>query len=149
MRTIALDTKAKIITISSGKGGVGKTCASVNLSILLAQQGYKVCLFDADANLANINIMLKLIPEFTLEHVLSGEKSLNDITLHKAGLHVIPGASGISSFVSLAVKQQQRLIQSLQEMKNKYDYLIIDNPAGISENVLSYIKLSNHRATFR
>ena len=144
MRTIALDTKAKIITISSGKGGVGKTCASVNLSILLAQQGYKVCLFDADANLANVNIMLKLIPEFTLEHVLSGEKSLNDITLHKAGLHIIPGASGITSFVSLAVKQQQRLIQSLQEMKNKYDYLIIDNPAGISENVLSYIKLSNY-----
>ncbi|MDH5395762.1 MAG: AAA family ATPase, partial [Gammaproteobacteria bacterium] len=83
-----MDTKAKIITISSGKGGVGKTCSSVNLSILLAQQGYKVCLFDADANLANVNIMLKLAPEYTLEHVLSAQKSLRDITLHKAGIDI-------------------------------------------------------------
>jgi len=144
LQIIALDIKAKIVTISSGKGGVGKTCTSVNLAILLAQQGYKVCLFDADANLANVNIMLKLAPKHTLEHVISGQKTLNDITLNKAGIQIIPGASGLNDFISLNSKQQQRLLSAMQELKTKYDYLIIDNPAGISENVLSFIKFSDY-----
>ena len=144
MRIITLNRKAKIITISSGKGGVGKTCTSVNLAILVAQQGYKVCLFDADANLANVNIMLKLAPEFTLQHVISGQKSLSDITLHKAGIHIVPGASGITDFISLTADQQQRLQNTMRDLKSKYDYLIIDNPAGINENVLSYIKFSDN-----
>jgi MinD-like ATPase involved in chromosome partitioning or flagellar assembly len=139
-----VDTKAKTITISSGKGGVGKTCTSVNLAILLAQQGYKVCLFDADANLANVNIMLKLAPKYTLHHVISGQKSLNDITLHKAGIHIIPGASGLTDFMSLTAEQQQRLLKTMHNLKNKYDYLLIDNPAGINENVLSYINYSDY-----
>ena len=139
-----MDTAAKIITISSGKGGVGKTCTSVNLALLLAQQGYKVCLFDADANLANVNIMLKLVPEYTLHHVISGQKSLTDITLHKAGINVIPGASGLTDFVSLTAEQQKRLLNTMHELKTKYDYLLIDNAAGINENVLSYIKFSDY-----
>lgn len=144
MRFITVDNQAKIITISSGKGGVGKTCTSVNLAILLSQQGYKVCLFDADANLANVNIMLKLVPDFTLHHVISGQKSLSDITLKKAGIHIIPGASGLTDFISLTAEQQQRLLSTMRELKNKYDYLLIDNPAGINENVLSYVKFSDH-----
>jgi len=144
LRIIALDTKAKIITISSGKGGVGKTCTSVNLAILLAQKGYKVCLFDADANLANVNIMLKLTPEYTLEHVISGQKTLNEIILHKAGIQIVPGASGTTDFINLGAEQQQRLLDAMQYLKSICDYLIIDNPAGISENVLSYIKFSDY-----
>ena len=144
MRFITVDNQAKIITISSGKGGVGKTCTSVNLAILLAQQGYKVCLFDADANLANVNIMLKLVPEYTLHHVISGQNSLSDITLNKAGIHVIPGASGLTDFISLTAEQQKRLLNTMRELKNKYDYVLIDNPAGINENVLSYVKFSDH-----
>ena len=143
-RRVTLDTKAKIITISSGKGGVGKTCTSVNLAILLAQQGYKVCLLDADANLANVNIMLKLTPKFTLHDIISGKKSLRDITLHKAGIYIIPGASGLTDFISLTTAQQQRMLKTMQDLKSKYDYVIIDNPAGINENVLSYIKFSDH-----
>ena len=139
-----MQKESKIITISSGKGGVGKTSVSVNLGILLAQQGFKTCLFDADANLANINIMLNLVPEYTLEQVINGEKTLSEITLHKAGLDIIPGYSGISDFITLNATQRQGLMTSLRQMKTKYDYLIIDNPAGISKNVLSYIKFSHH-----
>ena len=135
---------AKIITISSGKGGVGKTCSSVNIAILLAQQGFKTCLFDADANLANVNIMLKLVPEFTLEHVITGEKELQEITLNKAGVEIIPGYSGLTDFISLTEKQRERLLKTLRQLKEKYDYLIIDNPAGISKSVISYIKFSNN-----
>lgn len=138
-----MNNKAKIITISSGKGGVGKSSSAVNLALLLSQQGFKTCLFDADANLANINIMLKLVPEFTLEHVVTGEKTLDDITLHKAGLQIIPGYSGLSDFVTLTDKQRQNLLKALQELKTKCDYLIIDNPAGISKAILSYIKFSD------
>lgn len=139
-----MNTNTKIITISSGKGGVGKTCTSVNLALVLAQQGYKVCLFDADANLANINIMLKLVPEYTLYDVISGQKSLNDITLTKKGIQVIPGASGLTDFISLTSAQQKRLLKTMQDLKTKYDYLIIDNPAGINENVLSYVNYSDY-----
>lgn len=136
-----MDTKS--ITISSGKGGVGKSCSSVNLAVLLAQHGYETCLLDADANLANINIMLKLVPEFTLEHVISGEKTLAEITLYKDGIEIVPGYSGLSDFISLTTEQRQRLIKALQQLKSKYDYLLIDNPAGISKTVLSFIKFSS------
>lgn len=144
LRIADLNFKTKTITISSGKGGVGKTCTSVNLALLLAQHGYKTCILDADANLANINIMLKLNPEFTLEHVISGEKTLEQITLHKNGIQVIPGYSGLSDFISLNNEQRQRLLKTLRDLKVQYDYLIIDNPAGISKNVLSYIQFSDH-----
>ena len=135
-----MDTKAKIITFSSGKGGVGKTCTAVNLSILLAQQGFRVCLVDADSNLAKVNIMLKLAPEFTLEleQVLSGKKSLNDIILHKAGINIIPGSSDL-----MAPAQNKYMLATKLELKSNYDYLIINNSAGITENVISYVKVSD------
>ncbi len=139
-----MNKKAKIISISSGNTGVGKTCTAVNLAVLFAQKGYKVCLFDADAKLENINIMLNLLPDFTLQDVLSGEATLNNITLHKAGLDVIPGATGLTSFISLNKEQQSRLKKSMLELQAAYDYLIIDNTAGISDSVRYYTKISNY-----
>ena len=144
MRIIAVNTKAKIISISSGNSGVGKTCTAVNLAVQLAQKGYKVCLFDADAKLENINIMLNLLPDFTLQDVLSGEKTLDNITLHAAGLNVIPGATGLTSFISLTKEQQLHLQKSMLELQAAYDYLIIDNTAGISDSVRYYTKISNY-----
>jgi flagellar biosynthesis protein FlhG len=88
--------------------------------------------------------MFKLVPEFTLEHVVTGEKTLKDITLYKEGVEIIPGYSGLSDFVSLNDNQRQRLLNTLKHLKSKYDYLIIDNPAGINSAVLSYIKLSDN-----
>lgn len=123
---------------------MGKTCTAVNLAVLLAQKGHKVCLFDADAKLENVNIMLNLLPDFTLQDVLSGEKTLNEITLHTAGLHVIPGITGLTSFISLTKDQQVRLQNSMLQLQAEYDYLIIDNTAGISNSVRYYTKISDY-----
>ena len=139
-----MNRKAKIITINSGNSGAGKTCTAVNLAVLLAQQGYKVCLFDADAKLENINIMLNLLPDFTLQDVLSGDKTLSEITLHTAGLDVIPGATGLTSFMSLTKDQQQHMQNTMLTLQAEYDYLIIDNTAGISDSVRYYSKISNY-----
>ena len=139
-----MNTKAKIITISSGNSGAGKTCTAVNLAVLLAQKGHKVCLFDADAKLENVNIMLNLLPDFTLQDVLSGDKTLNEITLHTAGLDVIPGITGLTSFISLSKEQQIRLQNSMLQLQAEYDYLIIDNTAGISNSVRYYTKISDY-----
>ena len=144
MRITIVSTKAKIITISSGNSGAGKTCTAVNLAVLLAQKGHKVCLFDADAKLENVNIMLNLLPDFTLQDVLSGEKTLNEITLHTAGLDVIPGATGLTSFITLTLEQKHRLQNSMRQLQAKYDYLIIDNTAGISNSVRYYTKVSDY-----
>ena len=144
MRIIAVNTKAKIITISSGNSGVGKTCTAVNLAVLLAQKGHKVCLFDADAKLENVNIMLNLLPDYTLQDVLSGDKTLDDITLQTAGLYVIPGVTGLTSFISLTKEQQVRLQNSMLQLQAEYDYLVIDNTAGISNSVRYYTKISSY-----
>jgi len=144
LRIIIVSTKAKIITISSGNSGAGKSCTAVNLAVLLAQKGHKVCLFDADAKLENVNIMLNLLPDFTLQDVLSGEKTLNEISLRTAGLDVIPGATGLTSFITLTAEQKHRLQNSMRQLQAKYDYLIIDNTAGISNSVRYYTKISDY-----
>lgn len=144
LRIITMNTKAKIISVNSGNSGAGKTCTAVNLAVMLAKQGYKVCLFDADAKLENINIMLSLLPDYTLQDVLSGEKTIKEITLHTAGLDVIPGATGLTSFISLTKDQQYHLQNTMLILQAEYDYLIIDNTAGISDSVRYYTKISNY-----
>lgn len=129
----------KIIAITSGKGGVGKTSLTINLGIALSQK-QKICLFDADTNLANINIMLRLAPEFTLEQVIKGEKTVSEILLRKAGIDIVPGASGITDFVHLSEAQQRHLIQAITQLEQQYDYLLVDTSAGIHENVLEFIE---------
>ena len=135
---------AKIIAITSGKGGVGKTSLTVNTGIALARRGYKVCLFDADSNLANINIMLKVMPEHTLEHVLRGEKSISGIMIEKLGVSLVPGAFGITDFDRLERMEKQRMIHALNRLEKKFDYILVDTSAGIHENVLSFLEKAHH-----
>ena len=131
---------AQILAIASGKGGVGKTSLAVNVGLALSRMGHRVCLFDADTNLANINIMLKVVPEYTLEHVLCGEKDIRDIIIKTSGISLVPGASGIADFTNLELTQQHRLIRTISILEQEYDYLLVDTSAGIHDNVLSFIE---------
>ena len=127
------------IVITSGKGGVGKTSLSVSLSIALAQDGKSVTLVDADLGLANINVILGIIPKYNLYHVIKGKKKLKDIIIDvPEGIRIIAGASGFHQLANLEQKQRDEFISSMSELGND-DYLIIDTGAGISQNVISFI----------
>lgn len=134
---------AKIITIASGKGGVGKTSISLNLSLALAASGHRVCLFDADLGLANVNILTGLFPEHGLEDVICGEYSLGEIMIKDfQGIDIIPGSSGVEKIADMTSKEAQRLIRSFLEL-SAYDYFILDTSAGISSQVLSFCRASH------
>lgn len=129
-----------VIAITSGKGGVGKSSIAVNLGISLAKTGARVCIFDADTGLANVNILLGLMPQFSLEHVLFGAKTIEEVMLEAPyGLKVIPGANGISECVSLHPRQQLRLTRELGRIENDFDYLLLDTAAGIADNTLDFV----------
>ena len=134
---------ACVIAVSSGKGGVGKTNVTTNLGLMLASRGKRVCIFDADTNLANINILLNISTSFTLEHLLSGSKRIDEILIQgPAGIQIVPAASGIAEFVYLTKTQQERLIAALKHLESSFDYVLIDTAAGISESVLTFLQAS-------
>jgi MinD-like ATPase involved in chromosome partitioning or flagellar assembly len=138
-----LNNIPRVIAVTGGKGGVGKTSIAVNLSIALSRMGSKVCLLDGDTGLANINVMLGLYPAYTLEHLFTGERSIQDIVLDgPEGVQIIPGASGFAQCVELDVGQQQRLVTSIQAIEPHYDYMLVDTAAGISPTVLHFIAAS-------
>jgi len=129
---------SRIITVTSGKGGVGKTNISVNTALYLASQGYSTCLFDADMGLANVDIMLGYYPEFTLEDVLLKKKNIKDIIIKTpSGLDIIPGSSGVKMLADPEPEQMDNIIESLSELE-EYDFFIFDTSAGISKNVISF-----------
>lgn len=135
----------RVIAISSGKGGVGKSSITVNLGISLAKHGAKVCVLDADTGLANANILLGLTPEYSLEHVLYGAKSVEEVMLDGPhGMKIIPGAHGISDCVALHPRQQLRLTRELARVENDFDFLLVDTAAGISSTTLDFISAAQH-----
>ncbi len=128
----------KTITITSGKGGVGKTNTSLNLAINLAQLGQKVCLFDADFGMANINILLGLHPAYTIHDVILGQKTIQEIMMHNVyGIDILPGSSGIESMADISQSEVDSLLNGFSTLPN-YDYLLFDTAAGISKQVLSF-----------
>ncbi|MGB0936607.1 MAG: MinD/ParA family protein [Colwellia sp.] len=133
--------KVKVIAISGGKGGVGKTNVTLNTAVALGRQGKKVVVLDADLGLANVDVMLGLRVQKNISHVLSGECDLDDIMLDgPAGIKIIPATSGSQSMVDLKVTEHAGLIRAFSEMQAKFDVLIIDTAAGISEMVLSFTR---------
>jgi len=131
----------KVIAVSGGKGGVGKTNVSLNTAISLGKQGKKVLVLDADLGLANVDVMLGLRVTRNLSHVLSGECELDDIIIEgPEGIKIIPATSGTQSMVDLTTAEHAGLIRAFSDMKTPFDVLLVDTAAGISDMVLSFCR---------
>lgn len=129
----------RVVAVASGKGGVGKTNVVVNLAISLAKMGQRVVIFDADLGLANADIIMGIIPKFTLWDVLQGRKSLEEILIDGPyGIKLIPGGSGIQELANLEYYQREKMLQGLRHFEEA-DFLLIDTGAGISRNVLAFM----------
>lgn len=132
---------ARVISVTSGKGGVGKTNLTVNLALAAQTLGQKVAILDADLGLANVDIILGLYPDSNLTHVLLGEKRLQDIISYGPNkLPVIAGGSGIAELANLPQWQVSNLINSLNELEELADVIFIDTGAGLSRQVLSFLQ---------
>ena len=139
-------TATQIIGIASGKGGVGKTTVSANLAIALASLGKKVMVFDADLGLANAQLALGCRAPFNFSHVMSGEKTLQEIIVEgPMGVKLVPGASGIQHMASLNQVETAGIIQSFSEIEDELDYFIVDLAAGLSDTVMTFLSACQHR----
>jgi len=126
----------RVYSITSGKGGVGKTVVVANLAYTLAAKGKQVLILDADLGLANIDVVFGLTPAYNLNHFFSGEKELHEIIIDgPPGIKILPAGSGIQSFTQLNSSHKLRLMGSLDSMHSHFDFVLIDTEAGISENV--------------
>ncbi len=133
----------KTIVITSGKGGVGKTTISVNTALEISRRNFLTCLFDADLGLANVDILLGLQPENTLDDVIFGDKELDEIILHpEIGIEIIPGSSGIQKMANLGEDKIADLISSFSQLPD-YDYFLIDTSSGISRSVIAFCLASS------
>lgn len=129
----------RVISFTSGKGGVGKTNTVVNVAISLAAAGKSVLVLDADLSLANVDVMLGLRSEYTLQHVLAGTHSMSEVMISgPGGISIIPAASGVESICDLDADQRLLLMQAVEEVAANYEYLLIDTRAGISADVMQF-----------
>ncbi len=139
IRKLNKSKPVRVIAIASGKGGVGKTNVSVNVGISLVKMGQRVVLMDADMGLANVDILLGVYPKYNLSHVLTGEKTLDEIMVTSpSGLKLIPGASGIQKMTELSTIEQAAVIRAFSEIDQQIDVLIVDTAAGISSSVVNF-----------
>jgi flagellar biosynthesis protein FlhG len=131
--------KNRIITVTSGKGGVGKTNLSVNMALAYARMGKKVVVMDADLGLANVNVMLNMVPKYNLYHVIKKQKTIREILVDtEYGISIVAGASGFSQIANMNEEDRQNFINELDTLSNA-DIIIIDTSAGVSSNVLDFI----------
>jgi len=131
--------KTRIIAVASGKGGVGKTNLSINMAIAYAKLGKRVIVMDADLGLANVNVMLNMIPKYNLYHVIRKQKTMREIILDtEYGIQIVAGASGFSKIANLNEEERQGFISELYTL-SQADIVIIDTAAGVSANVLGFV----------
>jgi len=129
----------RVIAVTGGKGGVGKTTVSINLALALRLAGRDVMLLDADLGLANVDVLLGLQPTFNLSHVLEGKCKLADTIMEgPMGLQIVPASSGRRNMAELSYAEHAGLIRAFSELDRPIDTLIIDTAAGISDSVLTF-----------
>jgi flagellar biosynthesis protein FlhG len=135
----AASPAVQVIAVTGGKGGTGKSSVAVNLATAFAQAGRKAMLLDGDLGLANVDVLLGLTPRYTLEHVLRGERPLEEVILETgAGVRVVPAASGVARMAALSAVEQAGIVQAFSALPGPLDVLIVDTAAGISESVLQF-----------
>lgn len=135
---------AKIITITSGKGGVGKSNTVVNIALCLKKLGKKVVILDADLGLANIEVLLGVIPKYNLSHVLNGDKNIEQVIEESEdGVKFISGGSGINELMFLNKEQITQFATNISELEKLVDFILIDTSAGITDAVLSFCRLAH------
>jgi flagellar biosynthesis protein FlhG len=135
----AMKHLTRVISFTSGKGGVGKTNLVVNLGVALAQRGHTVLMLDADLGLANIDVLLGVQPKYTLHEVLSGKKELSEVMVAgPSGVSIIPAASGVDVLRGLSPQQRLMLLEAVENLAYSFDYLLIDTGAGIGGDVMYF-----------
>jgi flagellar biosynthesis protein FlhG len=144
LRRMSARRPVKVIAVTSGKGGVGKTNVSVNLAVAMARMGRQTLLLDADLGLANADVMLGLRPHADLSQVLSGELDLEDILLEgPEGLWIVPAASGVSRMAQLSPLEQSGLISAFSTLPINVEVLVVDTAAGIDSRVLGFCQAAH------
>ena len=139
IKSLPLGKGPRVITVSSGKGGVGKTNVVANLAFAFTQMAKKVLVWDADLGLANIDILLGLTSRYTIEHLLKGKKPLSDILIKgPGGMSILPASSGVLEMLDLTESQKIFLLNELDILAETIDFLLIDTGAGISSNVIFF-----------
>jgi flagellar biosynthesis protein FlhG len=134
----------KVITVTGGKGGVGKTNVAANLAVAMSMLGRKVMILDADLGLANIDVLFGLQPRLNLSDVVRGDHSLQEVILDgPAGVRVVPGASGLSEMIDLTQAHHAGIIHSFSELTEDLDVLLIDTATGISDGVLRFAEAAH------
>ena len=132
-------TKPHLVTITSGKGGVGKSTVALNLALSLSQSGKKVLLVDADANLANLDVMMGISPKWRLNHVLKGELGVEDALVSPfPRLKILAGSSGDPEYPLHDVEQQNRLLEELVSTEERFDLVLIDTAAGLNREIVNF-----------
>jgi flagellar biosynthesis protein FlhG len=129
--------RTSVISITSGKGGVGKTTLVSNVALQLAREGQRVLILDGDLGMANVDIMFNVRPERTIHDIVRGDADINEILIEVAkNVTLIPGGSGVFDLQNLSVFEKQALLDQVSVLGNSYDVMLIDTAPGIDENVL-------------
>ncbi len=135
-----------ILTVTSGKGGVGKSTVALNLAIRFAEMGSNTLLFDADENLGNLDVMAGISPERRLGHVLRGECDIQAaLESPMENLHIIAGSSGEMGYQRMTTDRRRELVNDFQDLEQRFDHIVIDTSAGIGDDVVSYA-VQSHEA---
>ncbi|MEK7703265.1 MAG: MinD/ParA family protein [Nitrospirota bacterium] len=133
------ESPTRVISVTSGKGGMGKTNTVANLAVSFAKMKKRVLILDADLALGNVDVLFGVLPNFTLDDVFSGQKRLVDIIVKgPCGIEILPTGSGIDEMSELTAEQKMHLVSELDQLEKKYDIFLIDTAAGISSNVLYF-----------
>ena len=144
MKQLKGERRSRVITVTSGKGGVGKTNITVNMAISLSNMGKRVAIIDADFGLANIDVLLGIIPRFTLLDVINNTKSIMEVLAAGPGnIRFISGGSGVSELIDLEEEEVRAFLDNIALLDRLFDIIIIDTGAGLSSKILSLVMASN------